>query len=129
MAETVTSDLVGAQAQDVTVYQSAIKVTYTCTETADGNGPEIDLGAPKVATARLTVITLTGTTQLLDVKLQSRPTADDDWVDVTDGAFTQTNAAGDEAIAVILHRFVRVVRNYTNTITAAHWNVELLVNN
>jgi hypothetical protein len=129
VAESWSSDLVGAQAEGVNVYQSAIKATYTSNGIVDLNGEECDLGAPKVATARLIVTTLTGTTPKLDAKLQSRPTADDDWVDVTDGAFTQAAAADEQVLAVVLHRFVRVVSNFTDTITVCVMSVELIVNN
>lgn len=126
MAQSWSSDLTGAQAQDVNVYQSAIKATYTCTEIADGDGTIADLGKPHMASAKLTVVTLTGTTQLLDAKLQTCASGEAaDMVDVTDGAFTQTDAAGEEVLLVLLDRYVRVVRNYTNTIDTANWNVEL----
>ena len=130
MAEAWVSDgLGGAQSAGVNVYQCVINQTYTNTGTADLNGEERDLGSPQVGTARLTVTTLTGTTQLLDAKLQHRAASTDSFVDVTNGAFTQINAAGTEAIAVVLHRYVRVVTNYTNTITAADWNVKLTLKN
>lgn len=129
VAESWTSDLAGAQAADVSVYQSVIDAVYTSTQIVDTDGEERDLGAPKVCSARLTVTTLTGTTPLLDVKLQHRAKPTDSWADVTDGAFTQANAAAEESIAVIHHRYIRVVSNFTNTITAASYNVALTVNN
>lgn len=129
MAESWAVDLAGAQAADVNVYQSRIEATYTNTGTADLNGEEVDLGAPKVCSARLTVVTLTGSTPLLDAKLQHRADPDDSFVDVTDGAFTQASAAGNQSIAVILHRYVRVVSNFTNTISASNFSVALTVNN
>jgi hypothetical protein len=121
--------MAGARAADVNVYQSALSAVYSSNGIADLNGEECDLGAPKVATARLVVTTLTGTTPKLDAKLQSRPTADDAWVDVTDGAFTQVSTADEEVLAVVLHRFVRVVSNFTDTITVCVMSVELTVNN
>lgn len=129
MAESWLGDMTGAQQSDVNVYQSIISQTYTNTGTVDLNGEERDLGAPQVCSARLTVVTLTGTTPLLDVKLQHRMKSGDSWVDVTNGAFTQASAAGEEALAVILHRYVRVVSNFTNTITAANYNVALSCKN
>lgn len=129
MAQSWTSDLAGAQAADVSVYQSVIEAVYTSTEIVDTDSASRDLGAPKVCSARLTVVALTGTTPLLDVKLQHRAKSTDSWADVTDGAFTQASAAGEELIAVLLHRFVRVVSNFTNTITAADYYVSLTVNN
>jgi hypothetical protein len=124
MAETVTSTLTGAQAQDVHVYQSAIETTYACTTTTDGDGTIMDFGKPHMARAKITMTTFTGSTPLLDAKLQTCESGEAaDMVDVADGAFTQLGAAGDEALLVLLDRYVRVVRNYTNAITVADWNV------
>lgn len=129
MAEAWQVELSGAQAADVNVYQSVLNAVYTNTGIVDLNGEECDLGAPKVASARLTVTALTGSTPLLDAKLQHRAASTDSWADVTDGAFTQIGAAGSELLAVILHRFVRVVSNFTNTIATADYSVALTVNN
>ena len=129
MAEAWVADMSGAQAADVNVYQSTILQTYSNDGTVDLNGESRDLGSPQVGSARLTITTLTGTTQLLDVKLQHRDLATDSWVDVTNGAFTQASAAGSEALMVSLFRYVRVVSNFTNTITAAVYNVKLTLKN
>jgi hypothetical protein len=129
MAESWNVEMVGAQADDVNWYQSALEATYTSTAIIDTDGVAVDFGAPKLCSARFTVVTITGTTQLLDVKLQSRQKTTDSWVDVTNGAFTQTNAAGEELILVNVHRLVRVVSNFTNTITAANYNVILTAPN
>lgn len=129
MAEAWAVDLAGAQAADVNVYQSRIEAVYTNTGIVDLNGAEVDLGAPKVASARLTVVALTGSTPLLDAKLQHRAASTDSWADVTDGAYTQASGATSELLAVVLHRFVRVVSNFTNTIATANYNVALTVNN
>jgi hypothetical protein len=129
MAETWTGTTAGAQSADVHLYQSTLEQTYTQTGIVDLDGESRDLGAPQVCSARLTIATLTGTTQLLDVKLQHRDLSTDSWIDVTAGAFTQASAAGSQALMVALFRFVRVVTNYTNTITVATWNVKLTLNN
>jgi hypothetical protein len=130
MAETWVGDgLGGAQSADVNVYQAVINQTYQNTGIIDLNGESRDLGAPQMGTARLTVTTLTGTTPKLDAKLQHRPASTDSWVDVTNGAFTQATAAGTEALAVVLHRFVRVVTNFTDTITVSDFNVKLTLKN
>lgn len=129
MAEAWVGDMSGAQSADVNVYQSVITQTYTNTGTVDLNGEERDLGAPQVGSARLTVTALTGTTPLLDVKLQHRDLSTDSWADVTNGAFTQASAAGTEVLIVSLFRYVRVVSNFTNTITAADYNVKLALHN
>jgi hypothetical protein len=125
MAETWTGDMAGAQSEGVSVYQSVITQTYRNTGTVDLDGEERDLGAPQHGSARLTVVTITGTTQLLDVKLQHRELSTDSWADVAAGAFTQTDVAGAESLIINVHRFVRVVSNFTNTITAADYNVKL----
>jgi len=129
MAETWTANTGGAQSADVNVYQSVIEQTYRNTGIVDLNGESRDLGAPQQGSARLTITTLTGTTQLLDAKLQHRDLSTDSWVDVSGGAFTQASAAGTEVLKVSLFRYVRVVTNYTNTITAADWNVKLTLKN
>jgi hypothetical protein len=129
MAEAWSGDMVGAQSAGVNVYQSVITQTYTNNGTVDLNGEARDLGAPQHGSARLTITTLTGTTQLLDVKLQHRELSTDSWADVTDGAFTQASAAGEESLCVNLHRYVRVVSNFTNTITAADYSVKLTLKN
>lgn len=129
MAESWVGDMEGAQSADVNVYQSVITQTYTNTGIVDLNGEARDLGAPQSGTARLTITTLTGTTQLLDVKLQHRDLSTDSWSDVSGGAFTQASAAGTEALRVSLFRYVRVVSNFTNTITAANYNVKLTLKN
>ena len=129
MAETWTGDMSGAQSADVNVYQSVITQTYQNTGIIDLNGESRDLGAPQQGSARLTITTLTGTTQLLDAKLQHRDLSTDSWADVSGGAFTQASAAGTEVLKVSLFRYVRVVTNYTNTITAADWNVKLTLKN
>ena len=129
MAETWTGDMSGAQSADVNVYQSVITQDYSNDGIVDLNGEARDLGAPQVGSARLTVTTLTGTTPLLDVKLQHRDLSTDSWADVTNGAFTQASAAGSEALMVSLFRHVRVVSNFTNTITVAVYNVKLTLKN
>jgi len=129
MAETWTANTGGAQSADVNVYQSVIEQTYRNTGIVDLNGESRDLGAPQQGSARLTITTLTGTTQLLDAKLQHRDLSTDSWVDVSGGAFTQASAAGTEVLKVWVFRYVRVVTNYTNTITAADWNVKLTLKN
>lgn len=129
MAESWIGDMSGAQSADVNVYQSVITQTYTNNGTVDLNGASRDLGAPQQGSARLTITTLTGSTQLLDVKLQHRDLETDSWADVSGGAFTQASAAGTEALKVSLFRFIRVVSNFTNTITAADYNVKLTLKN
>ena len=129
MAETKNIELTGAQAEDVRVYQSTLTGTYTNDGIVDLNGVEMDFGAPKVMSARFTQVTLTGTTPKNDVKLQHRAASTDSWADVTGGAFTQATAATSQLIAVITHRFVRVVTNFTDTITVSNFNVVMTANN
>lgn len=135
MAEAWNGDMSGAQSADVNVYQSVITQTYTNDGIVDLNGESRDLGAPQNGSARLTVNLLTGTTPLLDVKLQHRELETDSWSDVTDGAFTQVagiaaeDPASEESLCVNLHRFVRVVLNFTNAITAATYSVKLTLKN
>jgi hypothetical protein len=130
MAETKDIQTGGSIAEDIRVYQGILTVTYTNNGIVDLNGVEIDLGAPKAMSARLTVVTLTGTTPKLDVKLQHRALSTDSWTDVTDGAFTQTAIAVVELLAgaVCTHRFVRVVTNFTDTITVSNYNVVMTAN-
>lgn len=129
MAELWASDTGGGLSATVNIYQAFIKQTYSNDGIIDLNGESRDLGAPQVGTARLTVTTLTGTSQKLDVKLQHRAASTDSWADVTNGAFTQATAAGTEALSVTLHQFVRVVTNFTDTITASVFSVELKLKN
>jgi hypothetical protein len=135
MAQAWVGDMTGAQQSDVNIYQSVITQTYSNDGIIDLDGSSRDLGAPQVGSARLTVSLLTGTTPLLDVKLQHREVETDSWIDVTDGAFTQVadiaaeDPASEESLSVILHRYVRVVSNFTNTITASTYNVKLSLKN
>jgi hypothetical protein len=135
MAQAWVGDMTGAQQSDVNIYQSVITQTYSNDGIIDLDGSSRDLGSAQFGSARLTVSLLTGTTPLLDVKLQHRELETDSWIDVTDGAFTQVadiaaeDPASEESLIVVLHRYVRVVSNFTNTITAATYNVKLSLKN
>lgn len=129
MAESWAGDMAGAQSADVNVYQSVITQTYTNNGIIDLDGEERDLGSPQHGAARLTVVALTGTTPKLDVKLQHRELSTDSWADVASGAFTQASAAGSESLIVSVHRYVRVVTNFTDTIATSNFNVKLTLKN